>query len=53
MNGLGKPFRKQSDQKVEKTLKIKVKLSHVNKKSLAIKRIFVQTPFSHSILTLE
>ena len=26
---------------------------HVNKKSLARKPIFVQTPFSHSTLTLE
>ena len=34
-------------QKIERTVKIKVKLPHVNKKSLAKKRIFVQTPFSH------
>ena len=39
--------------KIEKTVKIKVKLPHVNKKPLARKRIFVQTPFSHSILKLE
>ena len=52
MNGLGKPFRK-SDPKIEKTVKIKVNLPHVNKKPLAGKRIFVQTPFSHSTLNLE
>ena len=47
MNRLGKPFRKKSDPKIEKTVNIKVKLPHVNKKPLARKRIFVQTPFSH------
>ena len=47
MNGLEKPFRKNPIQKIEKTVKIKVKLPHVNKKPLARKRIFVQTPFSH------
>ena len=52
MNGLGKPFRKNPIQKIEKTVKIKVKLPHV-KKPLARKRIFVQTPFSHSTLNLE
>ena len=40
-------------QKTEKAVKIKVKLPHVNKKPLARKRIFVQTPFSHSTLNLE
>ena len=35
MNGLGKPFRKNPIQKIEKTVKIKVKLPHVNKKPLA------------------
>ena len=39
--------------KIEKTVKIEVKLPHVNKKPLARKRIFVQTPFSHSTLNLE
>ena len=34
-------------ERLLKTLKIKVKLPHVNKKPLARKRIFVQTPFSH------
>ena len=53
MNGLGKPFRKNPIQKIEKTVKIKVKLPHVNKKPLARKRIFVQTPFSHFPLNLE
>ena len=38
---------------IQKIEKIKLKLPHVNKKSLARKRIFVQTRFSHSILKLE
>ena len=42
MNGLGKPFRKKPIQKIEKTVKIKVKLPHVNKKPLARKQIFVK-----------
>ena len=54
MNGLGKPFRKKNPiQITEKTVKIKVKLPHVNEKPLARKRIFVHTPFSHSTLNLE
>ena len=54
MNGLGKPFRKKSDpKKIKKTVKIKVKLPHVNKKPQARKRIFVQTSFSYSTLKLE
>ena len=54
MNGLGKQFRKKNAiQKIEKTVKIKVKLPHVNKKPLARKRIFVQTPFSHSTLKIK
>ena len=53
MNGLGKPFRKKSDPKNRKTVKIRVKLPHVNKKPLPRNRIFVQTPFSHSTLKLE
>ena len=36
-----------------KTVKIEVKLPHVNKKQLAKKRMFVQKPFSHSTLKLE
>ena len=51
MNGLGKPFREKT--KKSKTLKIKVKLPHVYKKHQAIKRIFVQTPFSESTLKLR
>ena len=46
-------LEKNPIQKIEKTVKIKVKLPHVNKKPLARKRIFVQTPFSHSTLNLE
>ena len=53
MNELRKPFRKQSDPNNRKKVKTKVKLPHVNKKPLARKRIFVQTPFSHSTLKLE
>ena len=55
MNGLEKPLRKKNRiKKIEKkTVKVKVKLPHVNKKPLARKRIFVQTPFSHSTLELE
>ena len=54
MNGLGIPFTKKNPiQKMEKTVKIKVKLPHVNKKPLPRNRIFVQTPFSHSTLKLE
>ena len=37
-------------QKIEKTVKIRVKLPHVNKKPLPRNRIFVQTQFSHSTL---
>ena len=51
MNGLGKSFKK-SNPKFRKTVKIKVKLPHVNKK-LARKRTFVQTPFSQSTLKLD
>ena len=50
MNGLGKTFRKKIDPKNKKAVKIKMKLPYVNKKPLARKRIFVQTPFSHSTL---
>ena len=41
MNGLGKQFRKNPIQKLEKTVKTKMKLPHVYKKPLARKRIFV------------
>ena len=40
-------------QKIEKTVKIRVNLPHMNKKPLPRNRIFVQTPFSHSTLKLE
>ena len=53
MNGLGQPFRKKIRSKNQKTVKIKVKLLHVNKKPLAGKWIFVPAPFSHSALNLE
>ena len=52
-NGMGKPFRKKSDPKKRITVKIKVKLPHVNKKPLARNRNFVQTPFSHSTSELD
>ena len=42
MNGLGKPFRKKTDNR--KTVKIIVKMQDVNKKPLARKQISVQTP---------
>ena len=51
---IGKTISKKNPiQKIENTVKIKVKLPHVNKKPLARKRISVQTPFSHSTLNLE
>ena len=47
-------LEKNPVKKIEKeTVKIIVKLPHVNKKPLARKQIFVQTPFSHSTLRLE
>ena len=46
-------LEKNPIQKIEKRVKIKVKLPHVDKKPLARKRIFVHTPFSHSTLNLE
>ena len=45
-------LEKNPIQNIDKTVKIKVKLPHVNKKQLARKQIFVQTPFSHSTLKL-
>ena len=52
---IGENYIKKSYPKKlkKKTVKIKVKLPHVNKNPLARKRIFVQTPFSHSTLKLE
>ena len=46
-------LEKNPIQKIEKKVKIRVKLPHVNKKPLPRNRIFVQTPFSHSTLKLE
>ena len=40
-------------QKTEKTVNIKLNLPHVNKKPLARKRIFIQTPFSYSTFLLK
>ena len=47
---LGKTIQKESDPINKKTVKIKMKLPHVNKKPLATKQIFLQTPISHSTL---
>ena len=44
---------KNSIQKIERTVKTKVKLPHVNKKPLPRKRNFDQTQFSHTTLNLE
>ena len=44
---------KKSNPKIEKTVKLKVKMPHVNKKPLAGKLIFDQTPVSHSTFKLE
>ena len=49
----GKTILKNPIEKLEKTVKIRVKLPHVNKKPLPRNRIFVQTPFSHYTLKLE
>ena len=46
-------LQKKSDPKNRKTVKIKVKLPHVNKKTTSEKANFLQTPFSHSTLKLE
>ena len=48
-----KHLEKNPIQKIEKTVKIKVKLPHVNKKPIARNQIFVQTPFSYSTLKLD
>ena len=48
---IGKTIQKKNPiQKIEKTVKIRVKLPHVNKKPLPRNRTFVQTLFSHSTL---
>ena len=46
-------LEKKSDPKNRKKSKNQSKLPHVNKKPLARKQTFVQTPFSHSTLKLE
>ena len=46
-------FEKNPIQKIEKTVKIKVKMPHVGKKPQARKRLLVQTSFSHFTLKLE
>ena len=46
-------LEKNPIQQIKKTVKINVKLPHVNKKPLPKNRIFIQTPFSHSTLKLE
>ena len=51
---IGKTIKKKIRSKeLKKTVKTKTKLPRVNKKPVARKRIFVQTPFSHSTLKLE
>ena len=40
MNGLEKPFKKITGSKIEKTVKTKVKLPHVNKKNPSEKMNF-------------
>ena len=49
MNELEKPLKNPLQKTEKKTVKIKVELPHVNKKSLARKRNFFPTPFSHKI----
>ena len=51
INRLGKPFSEKPDKKEKKTQEIK--LLHGKKKPQLRKRIFVQTPFSHSNLKLK
>ena len=51
MNGLEKPFRKKSDPKNrKKNSRNQSESAACEQKQLARKRIFVQTPFSHSTL---
>ena len=51
MNGMGKPFRKKSDPNYQKNGKNQSETAA--REPLTRKRIFVQTPFSHSSLKLE
>ena len=54
MNALRKPFRKKPIQKIEKrNSKNQSEIAAFGQKPAARKRIFVHTPFSHSILKLE
>ena len=53
MNGLGKSFRKKSDPKYCKTVNNQSKITTCEQKSLARKRNFVPTQYSHSNLKLE
>ena len=53
MNGLGKQFRKKFYPKNWKNIKNQSEIAACEQKPLARKRIFVQTPLSHSILKLE
>ena len=53
MNGLEKPFRKKSDPKNRKNSKNQSEIAACEQKTLPIKRIFVQTPYSHSTLKLD
>ena len=46
-------LEKNPIQKIEKTVEIRVKLPHVNNKTVPRNPKFVQTPFSHSTLKLE
>ena len=53
MNVLEKPFGKKSDPKNQKNSKNQSEIAPCEQKPLARKRIFVQTPFSHSTLQWE
>ena len=48
MTGLGNPFRKKPNPKIEKTVRIKVKLANVNKKTTSEKANFC----SNTVFTL-
>ena len=50
MNEFGKPFRKKNPiQKIKKTVQNQSEISACEQKPLPRKRIFVQTPYSHSL----
>ena len=48
MNRMQKPFRKNPIQKIEKKNKNQIEIDACEQKTPPRKRIFVQTPFSHS-----